>query len=57
MTVDGGVERNRGTTFHIEKVIQGSFDQGDKKFSTTADIQYALSWSQIREVCQWNRLV
>ena len=44
MVVDGDVESNPGTTFHTEKVIQGSFHQGDKRFSTTAGIQYGFSW-------------
>ena len=56
MIGDGDVESNSGTTYHIEKVLQGSFHQSDKRFSTIAGIQYALSWSQIKNVYQWNRL-
>lgn len=54
------MESNPGPTYHIQKVILGSFHQGDNRFGNTVQCAcnslYALFWSQIKKVYQWNRL-
>ena len=52
--LSGDVESNPGPTYAIEKVISGSFHQGDARFGTTAGIQcacnslFALCFSQVK---------
>ena len=49
-----------GPTYAIEKVILGSFHQGDTRFETTAGIQcasnsiFALCFSQVKRVFRWS---
>ena len=56
----GDVESNPGPTYNIEKVIMGSFHQGNTRFGLTAGIQcacnslYALCWSHVKKVYRWN---
>ena len=56
----GDVESNPGPTYAIEKVILGSFHQGDTRFGTTAGVQcacnllFALCFSQVKNVFRWN---
>lgn len=51
VVIDGDVESDSGLTSHTEKVRQGLFYQGDKRFGTTSGAEcvcnslYALSWS------------
>ena len=40
--LSGDVESNSGPTYSIEKVILGSFHQGDTRFGTTAGIHTAV---------------
>ena len=55
------MESNPGPTYSIEKVIQGSFHQGNPKFGRTAGVQcacsslFTLSWSQVKTVSRWNK--
>ena len=58
--LSGDVESNPGPAYTIEKVISGSFHQGDTRFGTTAGIQcacnslFALCFSQVKKVFRWN---
>ena len=60
LIIDGDIESNPGPTYVIEKVIHGSYHQGNKRFGNTAGVQcacnslYALCWSQIKKVNSWN---
>ena len=55
------VESNLAPTYSIEKVIQGSFHQGNPRFGRTAGVQcacnslFALCWLQIKTVSRWNK--
>ena len=61
LQLSGDVESNPGPTYSIEKVIQGSFHQGNPRFGRTAGVQcacnflFALCWSQVKIVSRWNR--
>ena len=57
---DGDIESNPGPgTFHIPKIIQGSFHQCPLKFGITAGIQcvcnalFSLCWSTVKHVTAW----
>ena len=56
----GDVESNPGPTCNIEKVIMGSFHQGNTRFGLTAGTQcacnsfFALCWSHVKKVYRWN---
>ena len=60
LIIDGDIESNPGPTYVIEKVIYGSYHQGDQRFSNTVGVQcacnslYTLCWSQIKKVNSWN---
>ena len=55
------MESNPGPTYSIEKVIQGSFHQGNPRFGRTAGVQcacnylFALCWSQVKTVSRSNK--
>ena len=55
------MENNPGPTYSIEKVIQGSFHQGNPRFERTAGVQcackslFALCWLQVKTVSRWNK--
>ena len=59
LQLSGDVESNPGPTYSIEKVIQGSFHQGNPIFGRTAGVQcacnslFALCWSQAKTVSRW----
>ena len=61
LQLSGDVESNPGPTYSIEKVIQGSFHQGNPRFGRTAGVQcacnylFALCWSQVKTVSRWNK--
>ena len=63
LQLSGDVESNPGSTYSIEKVIQGSFHQGNPRFGRTASVQcicnclFALCWSQVKTVSRWNKVV
>ena len=57
---DGDIETNPEPTYNIERVVQGSFYQGNiELFGETAGIQcacnslYALCWFQIKQIFHW----
>ena len=59
---DGGIETNPGPTYSTERVVQGSFHQGNREFfGETAGIQcacnslYALCWVQIKQIFHWGK--
>ena len=58
LTSNGDVEINLGPTYSIEKIISGSFHQGDARFGHEEGIQcacssiYALCWSQVKKPFQ-----
>ena len=60
LLTDGDVESNPGPTYTILKVVQGSFNQANKKFGETAGRQcacitlFSIAWSAIRRVALWN---
>ena len=59
LQLSGDVESNPGPTYSIEKVIQGSFHQGNPIFGRTVGVQcacnslFALCWSQVKTVSRW----
>ena len=61
LQLSGDVENNPGPTYSIEKVIQGSFSQGNPRFGRTAGVQcafdslFALCWLQVKTVSKWNK--
>ena len=61
LQLSGDVESNLGPTYSTEKVIQGSFHQGNPRFGRTARVQcacnslFALCWSQVETVSRWNK--
>ena len=63
LQLSGDVESNPGPTYSIEKVIQGSFHQGNPRFGRTASVQcvcnslFALCWSKVKTVSRWNKVV
>ena len=54
-----GIESNPGPVYNTEKVVLGTFHQGDTRFRATAGIQcacnslLALRWSKIRDCRIW----
>ena len=59
---DGDIETNLGPTYNLEKIVHGSFHQGNSQlFGETAGIQcacnalYALCWTQIKQIFHWVR--
>ena len=60
LLLDGDIESNPGPDF--DKVVTGSFHQGDMKFGQTAGIQcacnslFAIAWSTVRKVTIWKAL-
>ena len=62
LQLSGDAESNPGSTYSIEKVIQGSFQQGNPRFGRTAGVQctcnslFALCWFQIKTVSRWNKI-
>ena len=57
---DGDIETNPGLTCNIERVMQGSFHQGNRELlGETAGIQcacnslHALCWVQIKQIFYW----
>ena len=59
---DGDIGTNPGPAYHIERVVQGSFHQGNRElFGETAGIQcacnflYALCWIQIKQIFHWGK--
>ena len=61
LQLSGDVESNPGPTYPIEKVIQGSFHQGNPRFGKTAGVQcacnslFTLCWPQVEIVSRWNK--
>ena len=61
ITITWDVESNPGATYSTEKVIQGSFHQGNPRFGRTAGVQcacnslFALCWLQVKAVSRWNK--
>ena len=61
LQLSGDVESNPGPTYSIEKVIQGSFHQGNPRFGGTAGVQcacnslFALCWLQVKTVSRWDK--
>ena len=58
----GDIETNHGPTYNLEKIVHGSFHQGNSQlFGETAGIQcacnalYALCWTQIKQIFHWVR--
>ena len=58
----GDIETNPGPTYALEKVVHGSFHQGNRQlFGETAGIQcacnalYALCWTQIKQIFHWTK--
>ena len=56
------IETNPGPTYNLEKIVHGSFHQGNSQlFGETAGIQcacnalYALCWTQIKQIFHWVR--
>ena len=53
---DGDIKTNPGPTYNIERVVQGSFHQGNRNFFEIAGIQcackslYALCWVEIKQI-------
>ena len=43
LIIDGDIESNPGPTYVIEKVIHGSYHQGNKRFGNTAGVQCACN--------------
>ena len=59
---DGDIETNPRRTHNIERVVQGSFHQGNKElFGKIASIQgacnslYALRWVKIKQIFHWGK--
>ena len=59
---DGDIDTKPGPTYNIERVVQGSFHQGNRElFGETAGIQcacnslYALCWVQIKQIFHWGK--
>ena len=61
LQLSGDVESHPWLTYSIEKVIQGSFHQGDTRFGRTTGVQcaynslFALCWLQVKTVSRWNK--
>ena len=61
LQLSGDLDSNPGPNYSIEKVIQGSFHQGNPRFGRTAGVQcacnylFALCWSQVKTVSRWNK--
>ena len=58
----GDIETNSGLTYNLEKILHGSFHQGNSQlFGETAVIQcacnalYALCWTQVKQIFHWVR--
>ena len=58
----GDIETNPGPAYNLEKIVHGSFHQGNSQlFGETADIQcacnalYAVCWTQIKQIFYWVR--
>ena len=58
---DSDIESNPGPkSFHVAKIIEGSFHMGHVKFGETAGIQcacnalFSLCWSSVKRVTLWN---
>ena len=58
----GDIETNPGPAYNLEKIVHGSFHQGNSQlFGETAGIQcacnalYALCWTQIKQIFHWVR--
>ena len=58
----GDIETNPGSTYNLDKIVHGSFHQGNSQlFGETADIQcacnalHALCWTQIKQIFYWVR--
>ena len=62
LLLDGDIESNPGPGPTFDKVVTGSFHQGDMKFGQTAGIQcacnslFAIAWSTVRKVTIWKGL-
>ena len=56
---DGDIETSPGPNYNIERVVQGSFHQGNRElFGGTAGIQCAfnsLCWVQINQIFHWGK--
>ena len=59
LLLGGDIETNPGPTYAVDKVVLGTFHQGDQRFGETVGVQcacnslYALCWSEIRQVSIW----
>ena len=59
LLLGGDIETNPGPTYAVDKVVLGTFHQGDQRFGETVGVQcacnslYALWWSEIRQVSIW----
>ena len=58
----GDIETNPGPTYNLDKIVHGSFYQGNSQlFGETAGIQctcnalYALCWTQTKQIFYWVR--